>query len=184
MPHNIPKNDVVVAVLEGIEHAHKKYREFSGDDLQFAPEYFVTCCIADALHKMEGQKWILLESNVDLVMKYAGATGAGRPKDTTRKDGRTDIVLCYGNGNPRAIIEVKSPIYSMDAKVIKDIERIRDMIKNTDSTFQFGMLAFYSNATKEIDKPNQERLEDRLDTILLSARNKVVKCKIYMQRTG
>ncbi len=174
MPRNIAQKKVIDAVLLGIKNAYAKYEAYSGYGLQEAPEYFVTCQVADALYEMDGAKGILLEPNVDLIMKIAGATGPGRPRFSTRKKGRTDIVLFYDNATPRAIIEIKSPLLHMTESAANDIQRINDMlIKNAQgSSFQFGMLAFYSYATKQ--------LENKLDTILTHAKENSFECHVEL----
>jgi len=147
------KEKIFESVLSGIEQASDEFCKISGwDSLWYAPEYFLTCSIARQLasHKKGA---LTIEDCVRDTMHIAGANGPGRPRYGLRKDGRFDLVLWWKNDKPRAVIEVKHPLYN-PTKVFKDdIVRIRDVLVASqckDGSFQFGGLAFWTGADRPI----------------------------------
>ena len=145
MSKAISRERIVEACLDGIEESSKLYREWSGDEwLWNAPEYLITVKIADQISTIEGNKFITLEDNVDYILSEAKAKGRGRISEDIRANGRSDIVLWYANGFPRAIIEVKNSVYGI-GKIEKDIVRIQDILnrKKNKSKIEFGIVTFY-----------------------------------------
>ena len=169
MSKAISRERIVEACLDGIEESSKLYREWSGDEwLWNAPEYLITVKIADQISTIEGNKFITLEDNVDYILSEAKAKGRGRISEDIRANGRSDIVLWYANGFPRAIIEVKNSVYGI-GKIEKDIVRIQDILnrKKNKSKIEFGIVAFYidrsykkGNAKSKVIKKIKSIYED------------------------
>ena len=132
-------------IHKGIHEAEKdNYDWNTGTCLLNAPEYLMTVYIARLLGKIDGAKYITLESNPEVALIDSGATRKKGPLPSAiRKDGRMDIMIWWGNDSPRAIIEVKRNVYSMST-IRSDIERIKGVLNRQDSSFQFGAVAFNS----------------------------------------
>ena len=152
---------IIEATLDGIDESMEIYQKWSGGEwLWNAPEYLITVKIAENIANLDGNKYITLEDNVDYILDVSNSKGKGQVSDLTRKNGRSDIVLWWAGGRPRAIIEVKNAVFRLD-KIAKDIDRIHEILKSKklDSSLQFGLIAFYidrgyknGNARENIQK--------------------------------
>ena len=145
MSKAISIDKIIEATLDGIDESMEVYQEWSGGEwLWNAPEYLIIVKIAENISKIEGSKYITLEDNVDYLLDLAKAKGQGKVSGKARTNGRSDIVLWWANGTPRAIIEVKNSVFSLE-KISKDLDRIREILKRkkSNSTLQFGLISFY-----------------------------------------
>ena len=166
-PGPIPTEDVIKKTLSGIVKAQKDYEAWSGGYwLWKAPEYMLTMYIAKEIWAIPGSKYLTLESKVRENMSEAGGFGRGRLSENVRPDGRSDITLYWAGETPRAIIEVKNQIETIN-KIKDDIDRISTMLRNADSTFQFGLIAFYTSCKDrgEDGKRAKSTIEERLERI-------------------
>jgi hypothetical protein len=139
----ISKDEILEACVNGICKSFDKYLEWSGGEwLWHAPEYFLTVNIANELWAIDKtSKYITLEDNVRKTLTVADAKIKGKLSKQIRPNGRSDIVLWWGNGQPRGIIEVKHAIYNFEA-LKEDIDRILGILKQ-DSKIEFGITTFY-----------------------------------------
>jgi len=145
MSKAISIDKIIESTLDGIDESMSVYQKWSGGEwLWNAPEYLITIKIAENIAKIEGSKYITLEDNVDYVLDLANAKGQGKVSGKARTNGRSDIVLWWADGTPRAIIEVKNSVFRLD-KIAHDIDRIREILKRkkSKSTLQFGLISFY-----------------------------------------
>lgn len=175
MSRGIPKKQVFGSVLRGVEQASESFCKISGwESLWYAPEYFLTCAIARELAE-SGSGETTIEDGVRETMEIAGANGPGKPRNGLRKGGRFDLVLWWKQGTPRAVIEVKHPLYSPSKVFEEDIVRIRDVLEaslKTGGSFQFGGLAFWTGANQTNEKPDsvKKRIIEIRKSLLKSAR--------------
>ena len=116
---------IIEATLDGIDESMNIYQKWSGGEwLWNAPEYLITVKIAENIANLDGNKYITLEDNVDYILDVSNAKAKGQISDLARKNGRSDIVLWWADGTPRAIIEVKNAVFRLD-KIAQDIDRIQ-----------------------------------------------------------
>jgi len=161
MSKAISINKIIESTLDGIDESMEVYQKWSGGEwLWNAPEYLITVKIAENIANLNGNKYITLEDNVDYILDLSNAKDKGQVSDLVRANGRSDIVLWWASGVPRAIIEVKNAVFRLD-KIAQDIDRIQEVLKNKqlDNSLQFGLIAFYidrgykkGNATENIQK--------------------------------
>lgn len=163
MSNAISIDKIIESTLDGIDESMEVYQKWSGGEwLWNAPEYLITVKIAENIAKINGSKYITLEDNVDYILDISNAKdkGKGQVSDLARGNGRSDIVLWWASGIPRAIIEVKNAVFRLD-KIAQDIDRIQEVLKSQqlDSSLQFGLIAFYidrgyktGNAKENIQK--------------------------------
>ena len=136
---------IIEATLDGIDESMNIYQKWSGGEwLWNAPEYLITVKIAENIVNLDGNKYITLEDNVDYIQDVSNAKTKGEISDLARTNGRSDIVLWWAGGIPRAIIEVKNTVFRLD-KISQDIDRIQEVLKSKklDTSLQFGLIAFY-----------------------------------------
>ena len=117
-------NEIIRKLIKGAENACEEYIELSGNPFPgFAPESFVQAGAARALKKLEST-WVVLEEPVAETYKAAQPTRKG-PLKSNVATGRYDIVAYWKNGNPRAAIEIKSPVNALSkAKYAKDLSSL------------------------------------------------------------
>ena len=161
MSKAISIDKIIEATLDGIDESMKVYQKWSGGEwLWNAPEYLITVKIAENIANLNGNKYITLEDNVDYILDVSNAKDKGQVSDLARTNGRSDIVLWWAGGTPRAIIEVKNAVFRLD-KIAQDIDRIQEVLKSKklDTSLQFGLIAFYidrgyknGNAKENIQK--------------------------------
>ncbi|MBU0594254.1 MAG: type I restriction enzyme HsdR N-terminal domain-containing protein [Gammaproteobacteria bacterium] len=150
--------------------AHEKFSNFSGyGSLLSAPEYYLTSRIAESLHDAD-LGYVTLEHHVREVMTTGGGLKRGQPTRALRLDGRADIVLWNGDDTPRAIIEIKHPLYEYTVPAEKDIQRIKASFSSGKEglhSLTDGVFAFWTgtNAPKRKDSSAKERLERKTTDI-------------------
>jgi len=173
MTSRISIGSVVKATLNGIKKSQKKYESWTGGDwLWNAPEYMITTNVAEEISKINGPKYLTLENSAKRALDDAGAGGRGKIHSKVRINGRFDILLWWGGGDPRALIEIKNQISNIGSESKKDLERIQSVLsrKSENSTFQFGIFAFYTSTHDARGVTSKEKLDARLLKILKEAR--------------
>lgn len=150
MSRAIPLSAIKKAVLGGIVDAASAASSKFGMWLNELPEYYVTAKVADRLAKTLGnQGWVHLEQQRSAVLKSGKAELRGRRSRAVPKKARFDLTAYYSNETPRAIIEIKSPVYAWSAAIQRDVDRLCDALNRTaeKSTIQCGVLGWYTDAT-------------------------------------
>ncbi|BDQ38769.1 hypothetical protein SYK_31290 [Pseudodesulfovibrio nedwellii] len=167
MSRAVSREKVAEAVLAGIETAQENYCKWTGGEwLGWAPEYMMTTYIAASLSELS-PIYLTMESNVKDILDSARAIGRGQlPKDI-RHNGRSDIVIYYGDGDPRAIVEVKNRVYGYSETCRNDLKRISSMLnrKSGSSSLDFGIFTFFTSSTTSPAGKNKakERVEMTLN---------------------
>lgn len=158
----LTKGNIQKTILLGINEAAYRYGKTSGWAIDLAPEYYLTCKIAELLNE-NFERQVALEVSVMKTRKQAKASRRGRKNKAT--SGRFDIVM-YDNDDvtPVAIIEVKNPVTSITKdRVDPDIKRIVSSISQNRSDknqkknkLRFGAFAFTSHHYGRRTKNNGE----------------------------
>ena len=173
---------VARGALSGIVKAQKSYADWSGGEwLNRAPEYFATVFVAQAISKLEGAKYVTLEHGAKNAIEDAGARGRGKLHHKIRANGRFDIVLWRADEKPRAPIEVKCQVMKID-KIKADLQRIGRVINRSkvDSSFQFGVVVFYSSCKDGKVLTAKERLTSQLSNIDTGCKELLPNCTVKM----
>lgn len=175
----LSKENALLGVQTGIIKAHENYEDMAGISLYYAPEYLVTVSIANKIKSL-GECWVTLEGNVDETIRLSGSKRTGRPRSTIRKDGRFDVVLWFANGVPRAVIEVKHPLYLPTDAFRKDILRMRDVLvsnRKAGGSIEFCSLGFWMDAENPQRKHQspEHRIQERYDRLVEEAKTLVSK---------
>lgn len=171
MPGPVSAENVLAAALRGMVDAQKCYEEICSAWLTEAPEYYATVRVAERIAKLDGAKFVSLEHSAKGAIVEAGAIGRGKLKNAMRPNGRFDILLWWGNGTPRAPIEVKIGVTSID-KIHADIIRIQKVVhhQKNKSTIGFGVVAFYSYARSTKSLTAKQKLEAMYINVAKSAK--------------
>jgi len=180
----VTQDKIIEACLDGIEESFLVYKKWSGGEwLWNAPEYLITVKIAEEIAKISQKQLVTLEDNLEYLLDVAGANEKGFMSSDIRANGRSDIVLWWGNRTPRAIVEVKNSVYGI-TKIDKDIRRIKSVLKQEKkySKIQFGVVAFYTDATSK-SGGSELKLIDRINKIYGKMKSKK-KCSLYYRTTS
>jgi hypothetical protein len=178
----VAMSEIVKGALNGVVKAQKNYAEWSGGEwLWQAPEYMTTIFVAQEIAKLEGPKYVTVEHGAKSAMTDAGAIGKGRLHSKIRAGGRFDILLWWADETPRAPIEVKCQIVSTE-KIKADLQRIENVVlrKKEDSSFQFGMMVFYTSCNDSKGFSAKEILEKRLLNIEADCKQLIASCSVKM----
>lgn len=143
-----------------------------GDWLCWAPEYFMTSHIAQALYNAQGSKYVTIENGAYSALSHAGAVGRGRLHSDIRSGGRFDLLLWWAKGDPRAIIEVKNSVFNK-TQYKSDLKRITSVLerKRNESSIEFGIFAFYTATDDSSKRKSTAILEQRMTTIQNNAQS-------------
>jgi hypothetical protein len=168
MSNGFPSRNLRGWVLAGIESAFDEWWEMSGEWLKTAPEYLLTVKVAQTLKAAipPQKRTLLMEPHVATILADAGGIQRGPNAAKLRAGGRYDIVIGHGNGLPRAVIELKNPLWTpMGAAALNDLHRIcRSLLQGRAKTQLYsGLLGFYTSAStpKRKDASAAARLERR-----------------------
>jgi len=167
MPRQIPTQAIISAIHKGYTDAQDKYECWSGGYwLWQAPEYLITIAVSERLFSIEGAKYLTLENGAASAIYEAGARGSGKLSSKIRPNGKIDILLWWGYGSPRSIIEIKNQIFSKN-QFKKDIERIASSLnrKKDETTLQLGFFSFYESASDGPRKCCADKVKDRIEKI-------------------
>ncbi len=171
MKGRISRSKVVDECLNGVISAQEQYEEMSGGNwVCWAPEYFLTSCVAQSLSDMKGSKYITIENGAYDALDYAGAVGKGRLHRDIRSSGRFDLLLWWAKGDPRAVIEVKNRVFNK-TQYEADLKRITAVLKRKkqESTMEFGAFAFYSATDDSTTQNSKDILIQRIEKIKINA---------------
>lgn len=157
---------VVNHTLAGISEAQKHYDYWTGGySLWQAPEYMLTSYIARHISAIDISSFYLtLENNAEEGINEAGGLGKGELREDLRP-GRFDILLSWGNGKPRAIIEVKNRVIGF-SNIEADVSRICATL-SPSNTLRCGFIAYYTSHSKPKSKHKsaKDRVIERVDDV-------------------
>jgi hypothetical protein len=169
MSKGISIHDVIRAALNGVKIAFKSFARLTQHEkwwLDEAPEYFVTVNVADAIAKRTGDS-VWFEYKVGETQLEGGGELRGRPHRDENLNGRHDIVVFRRSSDaPWCVIEVKSPVYSMNDLIRKDIKRLVQAIsrRTKNGSIAYGVLVFYSSRHANAKDDLIEDMADKLKT--------------------
>lgn len=182
MPAQVSIAAIARGAVNGIVKAQRAYEKWSGGEwLWRAPEYFATVFVAQEISKLDGSKYVTVEHGANAAIVDAGARGRGKLHHKIRAGGRFDILLWWANETPRAPIEVKCQVTRIE-KIKADLQRIGNVINRSkqESTFQFGVVVFYSSCKDSKEFSAKEILSKRLEKISAGCIELVPKCTVKL----
>jgi len=177
MSNLIPRAAIISAAIKGICNAQRDYEKWSGGSwLWEAPEYFAGTYVAQEIARVAKQRsWFLtMEHSTKKALDDAGAKGKGRLHGKIRPNGRSDLLLWWGNDTPRAPIEIKCQVTNFK-KIQADIERIDKIIhrKESDTSLKFGMAVLYTSSKAKTGQLAKEKVGDYIAAIVRGVKGNV-----------
>ena len=149
------------AVVGGIRNARKRYLEMAGE-IDKWPEYWVATYVAKVLWNKFGRGgFVTMENQAKNVLTRK----SGRPSKYSRGRLKYDIVLWNGEGDVRAIIEIKHQISAK--KVVGEVKRIAAALGG-GKVVGFGAIGYYYHYNKSGKNP-REALRQYHENVLTEA---------------
>jgi hypothetical protein len=166
MPRQIALSRLVKATLDGIKHAETAHEKWSdGWTLSHTAEHVLYGFIANSIMNLPGKKSVEIEPRCRDIIRESCGNRKGRLPRAIRPDGHIDMVVCWGSGKSRAVIEIKNNVYNYNGQCESDIKRIAGMLQKTNVSLRFGMFAFFCSADTGKNKTAKEKLEHRFNSI-------------------
>ncbi|HCE2191104.1 hypothetical protein CGJ39_23820 [Vibrio parahaemolyticus] len=146
-------------------------------DSPIYPESLVQIEAAKSLKSMLPYSVVKLEFAVSDIEKLLGAGITGQ---TDRTNGYADITF-FHDGFPQAVVEVKDEINGTDDGLIKDAERIQQLLDIENSKFekkllQFGALIFYVGKNSQgykVARQTEDKIEMFVDRTINSTKENI-----------
>ena len=165
-------NPVILATLQGLADAKKKYDEWSGGCYLHGAEYVATFCVAQAVYELDSVGYVTFENNVRGSIEDAGGNLRGISKAYISDRERFDIAVWNRLRKPRvtALIEIKTSVFG-PSYLKKDIDKICRALRRID-TKCFGLIAYFASFRDGArHKTAKERVEDRTSKVFSGSYN-------------
>jgi len=184
-----PQNEILDAVLTGLQSAKNNYTFWTADELylsyappkfltihvsqeiaklQNPPEIFIDATIADILRcslpKRDSFRWFMSENNI--AQDVICLTLDERFEHKSDNDSISKVIMSIRNGVRNAQDEYKHDIDLMCKMLSRD--------KKEESTLDYGVFAFYldiSNTARKKSKKRIEEIIESFDKIVASHKN-------------
>ncbi|MBI1948835.1 MAG: hypothetical protein HYS27_24325 [Deltaproteobacteria bacterium] len=168
---------IEMAVLGGIAKASTTAYDTFGVWLNEFPEYYVTSKVADRVARAVNDRgWVHLEQQRSRVLKAAKAERRGRRSPSTPSGAKFDLIVYYANDKPRVVVEIKSPVFTWNSQINRDVVRLCDTVARSRdaSSIQCGILGVYTDASHPRRKDADAAT--RVERLLNEWEDRVRKC--------
>ena len=183
------KDDVVNAVITGIENAKRNYTFWTSDELYLsnAPPKFLTIHVAQEIGKLSNAPEIFIDATISDILRCSLPNRTDY-KEFMRKNYIMDRLLCLtlderfthksdNDSVSRVIMSIKNGVRNVQEEYKNDVELMCKMLQRdekSDSTLDYGIFAFYLDISSSARKNAQERLDniiESFDSIVASHKN-------------
>ena len=183
------KNDVINAVIAGIENAKRNYTFWTSDELylSYAPPKFLTIHVAQEIGKLSNAPEIFIDATISDILRCSLPNRTDY-KEFMRKNYIMDRLLCLtlderfthksdNDSVSRVIMSLKNGVRNVQEEYKNDVELMCKMLQRdekSDSTLDYGIFAFYLDISSSARKNAQERLDniiESFDSIVASHKN-------------
>ena len=183
------KDDVINAVIAGIENAKRNYTFWTSDELylSYAPPKFLTIHVAQEIGKLTNAPEIFIDATVSDILRCSLPNRTDY-KDFMRKNYIMDRLLCLtlderfihksdNDSVSKVIMSLKNGVRNVQEEYKNDVELMCKMLQRdnaSDSTLDYGIFAFYLDISSSARKNAQERLDniiESFDLIVASHKN-------------
>ena len=183
------KDDVVNAVITGIENAKRNYTFWTSDELylSYAPPKFLTIHVAQEIGKLSNAPEIFIDATISDILRCSLPNRTDY-KEFMRKNYIMDRLLCLtlderfthksdNDSVSRVIMSLKNGVRNVQEEYKNDVELMCKMLQRdekSDSTLDYGIFAFFLDISSSARKNTQERLDniiESFDSIVASHKN-------------
>ena len=183
------KDDVINAVIAGIENAKRNYTFWTSDDLylSYAPAKFLSIHVAQEVAKLSNAPELFIDATISDILRCSLPNRTDF-KEFMKKNYIIDRLLCLtlderfqhksdNDSVSKVIMCLKNGVRNVQEEYKNDIEVMCKMLqrdKKEDSTLDYAIFAFYLDISSSARKNAQERLEniiESFDSIVASHKN-------------
>ena len=183
------KDDVIKAVILGIQSAKKNYTFWTCDELylSYAPPKFLSIHVAQEIAKLNNAPEIFIDATISDILRCS-LPERSQFKEFMKKNYIMDRTLCItlderfehksdNDSISRAILSVKNGVRNIQQEYLDDIELMCKMLQRDnkeDTTLDYGIFAFYLDISNSARKKAQVRIDSILesfDTIVSKHKN-------------
>ena len=173
------KDDVVNAVITGIENAKRNYTFWTSDDLylSYAPAKFLSIHVAQEVAKLANAPEIFIDATISDILRCSLPNRTDF-KEFMKKNYIIDRLLCLtlderfqhksdNDSVSKVIMCLKNGVRNVQEEYKNDIEVMCKMLqrdKKEDSTLDYAIFAFYLDISSSARKNAKERLENIIET--------------------
>ena len=166
------KDDVINAVIAGIEDAKRNYTFWTSDELylSYAPPKFLTIHVAQELGKLANAPEIFIDATVSDILRCSLPNRTDY-KDFMKNNYIMDRLLCLtldkrfphksdNDSVSKVIMCLKNGVRNVQEEYKNDIELMCKMLQREnkdDSTLDYAIFAFYLDISSSARKNAQER---------------------------
>ena len=183
------KDDVINAVIAGIENAKRNYTFWTSDDLylSYAPAKFLSIHVAQEVAKLSNSPELFIDATISDILRCSLPNRTDF-KEFMKKNYIIDRLLCLtlderfqhksdNDSVSKVIMCLKNGVRNVQEEYKNDIEVMCKMLqrdKKEDSTLDYAIFAFYLDISSSARKNAKERLEniiESFDSIVASHKN-------------
>lgn len=173
------KDDVIDAVLIGMENAKKNYSFWTCDELylSYAPPKFLSIHVAQEIAKLKNAPEIFIDATISDILRCS-LPNRSDFREFMRKKYIMDRNLCItlderkehksdNDSVSKAIITLKNGVRNIQQEYLDDIELMCKMLerdKLNDTTLEYGIFGFYLDISSSARKDAKTRLESIIET--------------------
>lgn len=183
------QDEVLNAVISGIENAKKNYTFWTSDELylSYAPAKFLTIHVAQEIGKLQNTPEIFIDASVAdilrcslpnrtdfkdfmkkkyIIDRFLCLTLDDRFKHKSDNDSVSKVIMCLKNGVRNVQEDYKNDVDVMCKMLERD--------EKCDSTLEYGVFGFYLDISSSARKNAKDRLEniiESFDNIVASHKN-------------
>lgn len=183
------KEQVIDAVISGIENAKRNYTFWTADELylSYAPPKFLTIHVAQEIAKLENPPEIFIDATIADILRCSLPNRTDF-RDFMKKHYIIDRLLCLtlderfthksdNDSVSRVIMSLKNGVRNVLEEYKNDVDvmcKMLDREKKEDSTLDYAIFAFYLDISSSARKDANTRLNqiiESFDKIVKSHKN-------------
>jgi uncharacterized protein YsxB (DUF464 family) len=173
------QDEVVNAVLSGIENAKKNYTFWTSDELylSYAPPKFLSIHVAQEIGKLQNTPEIFIDASISDILRCSLPNRTDF-KDFMKKKYIMDRLLCLtldqrfkhksdNDSISKVIMSLKNGVRNVQEEYKNDVDLMCKMLERdekNDSTLEYAIFGFYLDISSSARKNAKDRLENIIES--------------------
>jgi len=173
------KEDVIDAILIGIENAKNNYSFWTCDELylSYAPPKFLSIHVAQEIAKLKNAPEIFIDASVSDILRCS-LSNRNDFREFMRKNYIMDRTICLtldkrfehksdNDSISKVIITLKNGVRNVQHEYLDDVELMCKMIQKenkNDTTLDYAVFGFYLDISSSARKKAQVRLDALIES--------------------
>lgn len=173
------QDEVINAVLSGIENAKKNYTFWTSDELylSYAPPKFLSIHVAQEIGKLQNTPEIFIDASISDILRCSLPNRTDF-KDFMKKKYIMDRLLCLtldqrfkhksdNDSISKVIMCLKNGVRNVQEEYKNDVDVMCKMLERdekNDSTLEYAVFGFYLDISSSARKNAKDRLENIIES--------------------